>query len=83
MMMMLSQGEQSALPTSFVGCDASRKAMAFNDSVQKYGLKNEASSNIKNNNASLFGFDVGIYLWDGSFSTDIGIVKLHPKKSTL
>ena len=59
--------------------------ITFNDFVKKYNLKNKATSNkkiyevLKN-----IGLDtkVGIYLRDASFSTDIGIVNLHPSKGT-
>ena len=56
--------------------------ITFNDFVQKYKLKNKATSNIK---IQQFRFslglnDVGIYLRDGPFESDIGIVNLHPSK---
>ena len=56
----------------------------FNDSVLKHNLKNKATSNIKIQQIlSFLGLsDVGIYLRDGPFSTDIGIVNLHPSKGT-
>ena len=59
--------------------------MSFNDFVYKYGLKNEATSNIKTYEVLKkieLDLKVGIYLRDGSFSTDIGIVNLHPSKGT-
>ena len=58
--------------------------MSFNDFVKKFDLKNKATSNIKiQQNLSCLGLnDVGIYLRDGLFSTDIGIVNLHPLKGT-
>ena len=59
--------------------------MAFNDFVQKYNLKNKAASNIKIYEVlKNIGLDtkVEIYLGDGSFSTDIGTVNLHPSKGT-
>ena len=58
--------------------------MSFNDFVHKYKLKNKATSNIKIQQvlSSLSLNDVGIYLRDGSFSSDIGIVNLHPSKGT-
>ena len=54
--------------------------MSFNDFVQKYNLKNKATSNIKIQNVlTSIGLDnVGIYLRDGQFETNIGIVNLHP-----
>ena len=54
--------------------------LSFYDFVHKYILKNKATSNIKNQQvlSSLFLSDVGIYLRDGPFTTDVGIVNLHP-----
>ena len=56
----------------------------FNDFIKKYELKNKATSNIKIQNilSSLSLNDVGIYLRDGPFKSDIGIVNLHPSKGT-
>ena len=58
--------------------------MTFNDFIKKYKLKNKATSNIKIQQvlSSLSLEDVGIYLRDGAFSSDIGIVNLHPSKGT-
>ena len=58
--------------------------MTFNDFVHNYKLKNEATSNIKTKQvlSSLGLNDVGIYLRDGPFGSDIGIVNLHPSKGT-
>ena len=58
--------------------------MVFNDFVKKYNLKNKATSNIKIQQvlSSLSLNDVGIYLRDGLFSSDIGFVNLHPSKGT-
>ena len=58
--------------------------MMFNDFVQKFKLKNKATSNIKIKQvlSSLCLNDVGIYLRDGPFSTDIGIVNLHWSRGT-
>ena len=58
--------------------------MTFNDFIQKYKLKNKATSNIKLQQvlSSLSFNDVGIYLRDGPFSSDIGIVNLHQSKGT-
>ena len=58
--------------------------MVFNDFVKKYKLKNKATSNIKILQVlSSFSLnDVWIYLRDGSFESDIGIVNLHPSKGT-
>ena len=56
--------------------------MLFNDFVHRYKLKNKATSNIKKQQVlDSFGLDnVGICLRDVPFSTDIGIVNLHPSK---
>ena len=58
--------------------------MTFNDFVRKHNLKNKATSNIKIQKvlSSLSLNDVGIYLRDGSFKIDIGIVNLHPSQGT-
>ena len=58
--------------------------MTFNDFIKKYNLKNKATSNIKVQQIlSYLGLsDVGIYLKDGPFSSNIGIVNLHPSKGT-
>ena len=58
--------------------------MSFNDFVKKFDLKNKATSKIKIQQIlSCLGLsDVGIYLRDGLFSTDVGIVNLHPLKGT-
>ena len=55
----------------------------FNDFVHKNQLKNKAKSNIKIYEVlKNLGLDtkVGIYLRDGPFLSDIGIVNLHPSK---
>ena len=52
---------------------------------QKHNLKNKATSNIKIYEVlKKIGLDskVRIYLRDGSFSSDIDIVNLHPSKGT-
>ena len=59
--------------------------MSFNDFVRKYNLKNKATSNIKIYEVlKKIGLDskMGIYLRDGPFSSEIGIVNLHPSKGT-
>ena len=58
--------------------------MSFNDFIEKYILKIKATSIIKIQQvlSSLFLNDVGIYLRDGLFSSDVGIVNLHPSKGT-
>ena len=57
---------------------------SFNDFIKKYNLKNKATSNIKIQQIlnSIGLNNVGIYLRDGPFSSDIGIVNLHPSKGT-
>ena len=58
--------------------------MSFNDFVPEQELKNKATSNMKfyQNLSYLFLNDVGIYLGDGPFSSDKGMVNLHPSKGT-
>ena len=58
--------------------------MSFNDFVKKFDLKNKATSNVKIQQvlSSLSWNDVGIYLRDRPFESDIGIVNLHPSKGT-
>ena len=58
--------------------------MTFNEFIKKHNLKNKATSNIKIQKVldSLTINNVGIYLRDGLFSSDIGIVNLHPEKGT-
>ena len=58
--------------------------MTFNDFVKKYILKNKATSNIKIQQIlnSIGLNNVGIYLGDGPFESDIRIVNLHPSKGT-
>ena len=59
--------------------------MSFNDFVHKNNLKNKATSDIKTDevlkNIGLHT-KVGIYLRDGPFPSDIGIINLHPSKGT-
>ena len=58
--------------------------LTFNEFIKEYKLKNKTTSNIKIQQvlSSLSLDDVGIYLRDGSFSSDIGIVNLHPSKGS-
>ena len=58
--------------------------MTFNEFIKKYNLKNKATSNKKIQQvlSSLSLNDVGIYLRDGPFKSDKGIVNLHPSKGT-
>ena len=64
--------------------DLEKKMMMFNDFIKQYKLKNKATSNLKNQQilSSLSLNDVGIYLRDGPFISDIGVVNLHPSKGT-
>ena len=59
--------------------------ITFNEFIKKYNLKNKATSNIKLyevlKNIRL-DTKVGIYLRDGLFSTDIGILNLHPSRGS-
>ena len=52
--------------------------------LKKYNLRNKATSNIKIQQVlTSIGLDnVSIYLRDGPFSSDIGIVNLHPSKGS-
>ena len=58
--------------------------MMFNDFIKKYNLRNKATSNIKIQQvlSSLSLNDVGIYLRDGLFESDNGVVNSHPTKGT-
>ena len=59
--------------------------MSFNDFVLKNKLKKKATSNIKVQQvlSSLSLNDVGIYLREGPFQSDIGIINLQPLEGTL
>ena len=56
--------------------------MSCNNFVHKNNFENKATSIIKIQKAlsSLSLNDVGIYLRDGPFESDTGIVNLHPSK---
>ena len=58
--------------------------ISFNNFVKEFDLKNKATSNIKIQKVlTSIGLDnVNIYLRDGPFSSDIGIVNLHPSTGT-
>ena len=58
--------------------------MTFNDFIKKHNLNNKATSNIKIQQIldSMRLNNVGIYLRDGLFSSDIGIVNLHQSRGT-
>ena len=57
--------------------------ITFNDFVHRYKFK-KATSNMKTQRVldSIRLNNVGIYLRDGSFSSDIGINNLNPSKGT-
>ena len=57
---------------------------SFDDFIEKYNLKNKATSNIKIQQvlSSSFLDDVGIYLRDSPFKSDIGVLNLQPSKGT-
>ena len=61
-----------------------KKMMTFNEFIKEYKLKNKTTSNVKIQQvlSSLSLDGVGIYLRDGPFKSDIGIVFLHPSKGT-
>ena len=58
--------------------------MSLNDFIKKFNLKNKATSNTKTQQLldSIRLNNVGIYLRDRPFSSDIGIVNLYPSKGT-
>ena len=58
--------------------------MSFNEIIKKYNLRNKATSKIKIQQVlnSIGLNNVGIYLRDGPFSSDIGFVTLHLFKGT-
>ena len=58
--------------------------MSFNDFIKKHNLKNKATSNIKVQQVlnSIGLNNVNVYLRDGPFSSDIGIVNLHQSQVT-
>ena len=57
--------------------------ISFNAFIKKHNLKNKATSNIKIQQvfSSLGLSDVGIFLKNGPFLIDIGLVNLHPSKA--
>ena len=57
--------------------------LSFEEFVEKYGLKNEATSNVKIKEIlDKLTIPAGIYMRDDKFTTDSGIVNLHPAKGT-
>ena len=58
---------------------------SFSEFLLKYNLENKATSNFKIQEVLKklnLSNDVGIYMRDDDFNTDIGIVNLHPSKGT-
>ena len=59
------------------------KYLSFKEFVNKYGLKNEATSNVEIKEIlKLMNTSCGIYMRDDKFTTTSGIVNLHPTKGT-
>ena len=57
--------------------------LSFKEFVYKYGLKNEATSNVETKEIlKLMNTSCGIYMRDDNFITTSGIVNLHPTKGT-
>ena len=57
--------------------------LSFKQFVEKYGLKNEATSNIKMKEVLVkLTIPAWIYKRDDKFTTTSGIVNLHPPKET-
>ena len=58
--------------------------ITFNDFIKKHNLRNKGTSNTKIQQVlnSIGLNNVGIYLRDGPFKSDIGIVNLHPNRGT-
>ena len=58
--------------------------LSFNEFVEKYRLKNETTSNVKIKEILdiLKLNSTGIYMRDDKFTTNSGIVNLHPTKGT-
>ena len=58
--------------------------ITFNDFIKKHNLKNKATSNIKIQQVlnSIGLNNVNIYLRDGPFSSNTGIVNLHPNRGS-
>ena len=58
--------------------------LSFKEFVEKYGLKNEATSNVKIK--KILGLlklnSTGIYMRDDKFTTTSGIVNTHPSVGT-
>ena len=57
--------------------------LSFKEFVNKYGLKNEATSNVEIKEIlKLMNTSCRIYMRDDKFITTSGIVNLHPTKGT-
>lgn len=57
--------------------------LSFKEFVDKYGLKDEATSNVKIKEILVtLKIKCGIYMRDDKFTTKSGIVNLHPTKGT-
>ena len=57
--------------------------LSFKEFGNKYGLKNEATSNVEIKEIlKLMNTSCGIYMRDDKFTTTSGIVNLHPTKGT-
>ena len=57
--------------------------LSFQEFVDKYNLKNEATSNIKIKEVlKQFKIPTDVYMRDDQFTTKSGIVNLHPTKGT-
>ena len=57
--------------------------LSFKEFVNKYGLKNEATSNVEiKENLKLMNTSCVILMRDDKFITTSGIVNLHPTKGT-
>ena len=58
--------------------------LSFKEFVEKYGLKNEATSDVKiKENLDILKLNsTGIYMRDDKFTTPSGLVNLHPTRGT-
>ena len=57
--------------------------LSFEEFIEKYGLKNEATSNVKIKEIlDKLTIPAGTYMRDDKFTTDSGIVNLHPSVGT-
>ena len=57
--------------------------LSFKEFVEKYKLKNEATSNVKIKEIiNELGIPAGVYMRDDKFTTTSGIVNLHPSVGT-